>query len=182
MNDIIHTPDTPERRERKRRPVIAGLLALLAVGGIGAAATSAAWTDNVLFGMKAEAATFNLKGSIDDGETWLDPVGEDGPLRIPVPDEEFADLLPGQTRHVTLHVQNDSSVTAQLAAAQSDYVDSTFTVPPVVTLSQLPDTLAPGGTTELTVTITAPDPWLDSNRGAHGTVVVTIGGQAVATP
>src|SRR5690606_40575280 len=71
MNDITAqpAPDT-ESRKGKRRPIIAFALAALAVGGIGAAATSAAWTDNVFFSAQAESATFNLQGSIDGGGTW----------------------------------------------------------------------------------------------------------------
>ncbi|MFT4218968.1 MAG: hypothetical protein QM611_00410 [Microbacterium sp.] len=53
------SPITTTRAERraahknKHRLVVATLLAVLAVTGIGAAATSAAWTDNVFFSATA---------------------------------------------------------------------------------------------------------------------------------
>ena len=72
----LHTPEmTRSRRQDKRRPLAAFGLAVLAVGGVGAALTSAAWTDNALFAAPATAATFDLQGSLD-GTTWSDSAAQ----------------------------------------------------------------------------------------------------------
>lgn len=181
MNDSTLTPDIREERKRKRRPIVAALLAILAVGGVGAAATSAAWTDNVLFGIDAAAATFDLQGSVNATGDW-NPAGTPGePARILVPEAAFANLLPGQTRTVTLYLHNAGSVTAQIQTPVGKaWENSTFETAPSVEVTGLPSTLAAGDTTPFTVTITTTDTWDDENIGDSGTLVVTVAGQAIA--
>lgn len=180
MNENIPAAAASEEERddtRKRRPIVAFALAALAVGGVGAALTSAAWTDNVFFSGDAEAAVFNLQGSID-GTTWRESDDEDS-IQLVVPESAFANLLPGQTRTVSLHVKNLGSVSAALTSSV-EIVGSSFQTDPAVAVSGLVPTLASNGTDEFALTVTAPGDWSTANQGKSGTVVVTISGEAVA--
>ena len=182
MSDLtsITAETSPGSRRSKRRAIVAGALALLAVGGIGAALTSAAWTDNVFYSAAAQAATFNLQGSLD-GEDWVE--GDTTGTAIVVPASTFANLVPGQTRTVTLHVKNASSVAATLTTAPTVtwVAGATFTTNPTVAASALPASLAAGASTTFTLTVTAPSDWADTNKGKSGTILVQVAGQASAS-
>ncbi|HCS59944.1 MAG TPA: hypothetical protein DIW46_00885 [Microbacterium sp.] len=175
------TAPTPERR-KKRQPIIAFGLAVLAVGGIGAAATSAAWTDNTWFSAPAAAATFNLDASLD-GKAWSEGTSTtiDGvtTLAVEIPAATFANLLPAQTRTVNLWVRNDSSVDATLGNKVT-FKNSTFAAAPTATVSDLAAKLTPAGTDQFTLTITTPADWNASNIGKSGTVVVELNATATA--
>ncbi|MEK8226191.1 SipW-dependent-type signal peptide-containing protein [Oerskovia sp. M15] len=56
-----------ESRARKVKVGLAGLVVL----GVGVAATSALWSDNVWFQGEVGVSAFNLEGSLD-GETWVE--------------------------------------------------------------------------------------------------------------
>ncbi|WP_206476930.1 hypothetical protein [Microbacterium sp. KRD172] len=177
-----HTETVPsQERRNKRRPFIAFGLAVLAIGGIGAAATSAAWTDNGWFSASASAATFNLKVSLD-GNTWSEGAAKtvDGvtTIDVKVPSTAYANLLPGQKRDVSLWVRNDSSVAANLTKTVGFSEGSTFAANPSATLSGLAETLAPTGQTgsddQFLLTLTTPADWTSANVGKSGTVVVTL--------
>jgi predicted ribosomally synthesized peptide with SipW-like signal peptide len=171
-----------ERRSRKR-PIVAAVLALVAVGGIGAVATSAAWTDNVFFTAPAQAATFDLQGSLD-GSTW---VQSDNPnsIQLVVPAATFANLLPGQTRNVTLYVENTGTANSALVASAAWASGSTFTTNPTISVSPSSSTLAAAtgstpATTTVTLTVSAPSDWAAVNQGKAGNVVVTVSGTATS--
>jgi len=175
----ITRPAATEERRGKRRAVVAGALAVLAVGGIGAALTSAAWTDSVFYTADAQAATFNLQGSLD-GQAWVES-DDPSDITLIIPATALADLVPGQTRTVDLWVKNDSTVTANLAAPTAVWSGSTFTADPPATLSGLVSSLAPGATDMFTLTVTVPGDWDDANQGETGTLVVTVEGTAAAS-
>jgi len=188
MNDITITEGGDSRdartdsRKSRRRPLIAFGLAALAVGGIGAAATSAAWTDNVFFSAASQAATFNLQGSLN-GTAWVES-DNNGAIQLVVPASQFGNLLPGDTRSVTLHVQNLGSVNAALTSSVAYAAGSTFTTAPTATISGLAATLTPAGgaaaSDSFTLTVTTPADWAPVNQGKNGTIVVTIAGTATA--
>ncbi|MDN3496740.1 hypothetical protein QL996_12435 [Planococcus sp. APC 4015] len=185
MSDLTVQPtarrDARAPRKSTRRPLIAFALATLAVGGVGAAMTSAAWTDNVFFSAQADAATFDLQGSLD-GKTWLQSDKKDA-IELVVPATTFAKLLPGETRTVTLHVKNLGNVSAALASTV-EWKGSTFTTNPTAAVSDLAPKLAPttttGDTDALTLTVTAPKDWDVANKGKAGTIIVTISGEATS--
>ncbi len=178
------TPVQPEQRKSKRRAVVAFALAALAVGGIGAAATSAAWTDNVFFSAKAEAATFNLQGSLDNS-TWQESDNANS-IQLVVPASTLANLLPGQTRTIDLYVKNLGTAAASLTSsvAWATSPASTFAVNPGASVSGLAATLTPSGTAGATdafqLQVTTDSNWAATNQGKSGTIVVTIAGTAVA--
>ncbi|MBU4466023.1 MAG: hypothetical protein KKH75_09295 [Actinobacteria bacterium] len=169
-------------RKNKRRPIVAVVLATLAIGGIGAAATSAAWTDNVFFSAQAQAATFNLQGSLD-GTTWVES-DNSGSIQLVVPTSTFANMLPGQTKSVNLYVKNLGSVSAALTGTAAFASGSTFTTAPTLALPGLAATLTPAtgssASNQFTLTVTTPSDWAPINQGKSGTVVVTIAGTATA--
>lgn len=176
-----NTTTQPER-SNKRRAVVAAVLAVLAVGGIGAAATSAAWTDNVFFSATAQAATFNLQGSLDNS-TWLESDNKSA-IQLVVPAAAFGNLLPGDTRTVTLHVKNTGTTNAALTVSTEWAAGTTFTTNPTVTATAARSTLtaATGATpsTTVTLTVTAPANWDAANQGKTGTIIVTVAGTATA--
>jgi hypothetical protein len=174
----------PEERKSKRRAVLAFTLAALAVGGIGAAATSAAWTDNVFFSAKAEAATFNLQGSLD-GTTWRESDAQ-GSIQLAVPASALANLVPGESRTINLYVKNLGTVGASLTSsvAWASTPAATFTTNPGTTVDGLVTTLTPaGGATEsdqFQLKVTTDANWAVTNQGKSGTIIVTVAGTAVA--
>lgn len=184
MSQISAQPTTRRdaRKKNKRRPLVAFALATLAVGGVGAALTSAAWTDNVFFAAQAEAATFDLQGSLD-GTTWVQSDNK-GSIQLVVPASQFAKLLPGETRTVNLNVKNVSTVSASLTSTVEWATGSTFTTNPTATVSGLAATLTPTGTSgetdQFALTITTPANWDVANKGKSGTVVITVSGTATA--
>lgn len=172
---------TEKRRKSRRIPIMAFSLAALTVGGIGAAATSAAWTDNTFFSAPAAAATFNLQGSLD-GVTWKESAAKDS-IELTVPADALANLLPGQSRTIKLWVKNASSVSAALTSEAVFATGSTFTTNPTVAVSGLAATLTPtgiGSSDQFDLTVTAPADWAPTNQGKTGTVVVTIAATATA--
>jgi hypothetical protein len=185
MTEITPATRADRRSARKGKkkglPIVAATLALAAVGGIGAAATSAAWTDNVFFAAPAQAATFDLQGSLN-GTTWVQSDNADS-VQLSVPATAFANLLPGQTRTVTLYVKNTGTTNAALTATAA-WSGSTFTTNPTLAVAPTTSTLTAAGgstaSTTITLTVTAPSDWNATNQGKSGTVTVTIGGTATA--
>lgn len=177
---LIPAESTSDKDRRKRRPIAAFLLATLAVGGIGAAVTSAAWTDNVFFSAPAAAATFNLQGSLD-GTTWTESSSSDS-IELVISADTFADLLPGESRTVDLWVRNQSTVDAALTS-QVSFSGSTFTTDPTASVSGLTATLTSdgsGSSDRFQLTVTAPADWDASNQGKSATIVVTISATATS--
>ncbi|CAH0167301.1 MULTISPECIES: hypothetical protein [unclassified Microbacterium] len=174
--------NVPTKERRKRHPLVAFGLAALAVGGVGAAITSAAWTDNTLFAAPAAAATFDLQGSLD-GKTWTQSGNADA-IELTIPTSQLANLLPGQTRTLDLWVRNESSVNAALTSQVAFASNSTFTTKPTVAVSGLVASLTPTGGTgaqdQFQLTVTTPSDWAPVNQGKSGTVVVTISATATS--
>lgn len=184
MNTPENTSVQPEQRKNKRRAVIAFTLAALAVGGIGAAATSAAWTDNVFFSAQAQGATFNLQGSLNN-TTWVESDDKTS-IQLTVPSTALANLVPGETRTINLYVKNLGSVGASLTSSVEWATSpaATFTTNPTTTVDGLATSLtAAGGATpsdQFQLTVTTPSNWATSNQGKSGTIIVTVTGTAVA--
>lgn len=180
-NTIETAPASPRRK--KRQPIIAFGLAALAIGGIGAAATSAAWSDNAWFSAPAAAATFNLQGSLD-GTTWVEGTQTTAngvtTMQLQVPATAFANLLPGQTRTVDLWVRNESSVNAALTSETAFGTSSTFVTKPTAVVSDLAQSVTPNGTDKFQLTVTTPAQWESTNIGKTGTVVVTLSATATS--
>jgi len=176
------TENVPTQERRKRHPLVAFGLAALAIGGVGAAITSAAWTDNAVFAAPAAAATFDLQASLD-GQTWTQSSNADA-IELVVPASQFANLLPGQTRTIDLWVRNESSVSAALVSDVTFASNSTFTTEPTTTVSGLAASLTPTGAAgaqdQFQLTVTTPSDWAPVNQGKSGTVIVTVSATATS--
>ncbi|MFV0286683.1 MAG: hypothetical protein ACK5IM_09925 [Demequina sp.] len=139
-------------RRRSRRDKVKLVLAGVAVAGIGAAVTTAAWTDDVWFSAEAQAAEFDLQGRVVGTNDWLD-IGVDDTVEdssddtvIVIPDDawlsggvpvDLTTLVPGDTATASLEVCNAGSTDISLAAADSTLTGAMFTGadPATVTLS-----------------------------------------------
>lgn len=97
-----------DKDTRKSRAVRLGAV-LLAVVGVTAAATSAGFSNDAWFSASADAGTIQLQGSLD-GENWTDADSDGEGVVISIPADRFANMVPGDTRSVTVHLHNDSTV------------------------------------------------------------------------
>jgi len=175
-NSTVQNSTEPTQRRSKRRPIIAFSLATLAVIGIGAAATSASWTDTVLFSASASAATFDIKGSLtNNGTDWIDS-NNAGAIALAVPSSTFTNLTPGTTKTVSLYVKHTGSSDMPIVASVAAATGNTFTGLST-TLSGAPATLTAGSVATIVLTVSAPTTWDQSNAGKSGGYVVTVAGQ-----
>ena len=169
----------PQQEEKKRRSVAAFIFALVAVLGFGAALTTAAWTDNVFFKANvSSAATVNLQGSLD-GTSWSE--GATSATAIVVPTSTFENLLPGQTRTVTLHVRNQGTTPVDLVAVVNPVAATgVFEAPSpaTATVTLAATSLNAGAQTTLELTLTAPANWPASYQGKTGELLVQVTGTA----
>lgn len=166
---------TPDRRRRNATKIA---LAALAIGGIGAAITTAAWTDDVWMTSNATAGTFELEGSLD-GTTWSE--ADDQGTALVVDDAELAGLVPGETRTVEVQLRNAGDVDATLADPVLSATGDIFadTNPATANIGSLAGTtLAPDEETTVDLTVTTPDNWGDEYQGDTGSIVVTFTAQS----
>jgi len=170
---------TPDKR--RRRTIAKFALAGVAVLGVGAALTSAAWTDDVFFAADATSGTFDLQGSLD-GTNWFDVATVDDTATTPIqiPATAFANLAPNDSRVVTLHLQNAGSVPITLGAPVVTengplFADAGANVG-VTVGAYGAGTLAVGDATTFTVTLTAPD-WTNTDfTNLTGDILVAVTG------
>ncbi|WP_029292066.1 hypothetical protein [Cellulomonas sp. HZM] len=184
------TRPAADRKKRKRGAVIKFSLVGAALLGIGAAATSAAWTDDAWFTGSATAASIELKGAVsasaDDivatDASWslADTQGS-----LTIPGSTFADLLPNETRTVYLHLLNAGSTKLNLQNVQytlsnTTYFDKTTlsTTKAKVVLDTVPGSLAKNAQTALKLTVTTDPDWVDAAQGATTNIVVQYQGTA----
>lgn len=179
-------PPTPPRARnadtKRRRKIAKFALAGVAVLGVGAALTSAAWTDDVFFAADATSGTFDLQGSLD-GTNWFDVANVDDttaidPIQIPA--ATFENLAPGDVRLVTLHLQNAGSVPIALGAPvvteNGALFDDLGANVGVTVGAYGASTLAAGAATTFTVTLTVPD-WTNTDyTNLTGDILVAVTG------
>jgi hypothetical protein len=174
------------RRSHKIRIGLAGL----AVLGVGFAATSALWSDNVWFQGTATTSSFNLQGSVTDPSgtpTWEESDDEDA-ITLTIPAVE--DLSPGATVDRTVWVRNDTdsdvaaNLTAPTATVASDNTDlqadltvtATYGTPNVGTTSNL----AAGDWVPVNLTYTVSAELPTTAQGAEATITVHVEGSSVS--
>lgn len=182
-----------DKNTRKSRAVRLGAV-LLAVVGVTAAATSAGFTDQAWFSASADAGKVELQGSLD-GKNWTDADSDSEGVVIKIPAETIANMVPGDTRSVTVHLHNDSTVPVvvnkelKLVGSLLNDTETTATLSfdsgaaaNTVTLTADSDTEATDDTTA-TLTIKAGD-WANELQGslsAENTATLTFTGTAVPT-
>lgn len=166
------------RPRMQRGTIVRFAVAGAAVLGIGAAITTAAWTDQVFFTADASTATFNLQGSDAATGPWDEYATEADALVIPIAASEFGDLVPnGAAKSVTVYVKNDSTVAADLVSDTRLSGDLFSLTGATTTVSAVLDktTLAADEVTPLTITLT-PGDLPASFQGKTGTILVEVTG------
>jgi predicted ribosomally synthesized peptide with SipW-like signal peptide len=171
------------RRARRVKIGLAGL----AVLGVGAALTSAVWTDVVFFDAEVTTGNFNLQGALPADQAApavpTDPAAWEESDDIAAITLNFGSVqvAPEESTVLTGYVRNDtaSTWTADLTAIG---LDPTSTLPagitavPVFTDPVPPDGLAPGDVATFTLTVAADDTVVE---GATGTIIVRVDGESV---
>ena len=104
------TTETPTKRRKVTKFALAGV----AVLGVGAAATSAAWSDNVFFAGATDSADFDLDGSVDR-VNWVELSSELAPITIP--SSAFDTVAPGITDTYDVWVRNSGDIPVYLNPA-----------------------------------------------------------------
>lgn len=167
-----------EKTHAQKRRLTAGIaLASVSVLGFGAALTTAAWTDNVWFAAEASTSGIELYGAVSvaqpalDVASWTDADTEPAAVTIPAP--SFADLVPGETRAVSIWLWNDSAADLAVTLPALDVsgdplFDATATTPSApatigvftdaaATTPYTTSTLPAGDTVNLYVVVQTPD-------------------------
>jgi hypothetical protein len=169
-----------ENSTNRRRKVTKFALAGVAVLGVGAALTSAAWSDNVWFGGNTDAADFELQGW--NGTGWEDADTQaDG---IVLPATAFDEIAPGIGDSYELRVRNNGDIPISLndpvITVSDGLVDVDLDPSGNVALSHgayTQSTLAPGAQARITITLLGND---NFNQETTGRVAVQIVGDSVA--
>ncbi|MCR6705515.1 MAG: hypothetical protein NVV66_12780 [Cellulomonas sp.] len=180
--------ETTERDERKRKraAIIKFSLAGAAVLGIGAAATSAGWTDDAWFGAGASAVdpdtaidlrgAFVADGTPADGDfITADDAPGTGDDVVVIPAEVFADLTAGDSITVPVWIKNMGTSDLVIAPPTLETEGDLFEAGgATVTLGSAPTSLASGSAaTSVDVTIALPDSAdADVFGGTEGDVVI----------
>jgi hypothetical protein len=109
--------DTEFEATGRRRKITKFALAGVAVLGVGAALTSAAWSDNVWFGGNTAAADFELSGSThgDPLGVWEANSSEGTTIALPV--EAFDEIAPGVPDTYDVYVRNEGDIPIYLNPA-----------------------------------------------------------------
>ena len=169
------TPSTPRRRWGTRARLI---LAGVAVLGIGAAVTTAAWTDDVWFTADAEAGTVELSGSLNGTDFFP---GEEGNLDLVV--DLTATPLAPEAGPVSFQIwlQNDGNVPLTIGPPTVTFTGDLESCDPDATptavLTTVPDSLPAGDTSDpITVEISVPDDWDVACEGATGSIEIQVVG------
>lgn len=178
---IQHTIEETQDRRKKHAAIARFALAGVAVLGIGAAATSAAWTDDAWFSAAATTPTIELQGSNDAPIVWDNADAQVGAVQIP--STAFANLEPGVARTYTIHLKNISTVSLNVAAPTVVATGAIFSGPNPAVIAPItaPGVLVPDDDASLSVTITPPAVWDDSDTYAlkDGAVSLQFTGTAV---
>jgi predicted ribosomally synthesized peptide with SipW-like signal peptide len=171
------------RRARRVKIGLAGL----AVLGVGAALTSAAWTDVVFFDADVTTGNFNLQGALPadqlvpvvpaDAAAWE----ESDDIAAITLNFGSVQVAPEESTVLTGYVRNDpaSTWTADLTAIT---VDPTSSLPTGITAVVAftdpvpPEDLAPGDVATFTLTVTADATVVE---GATGSIIVRADGESV---
>jgi len=178
MTATTRTASTATERKRRRRTAVRISFAAVALLGIGAAATSAAWTDDAWFSATASGASIELQGSLD-GTTWTD--ADTSATAVTIPAATFANLGQGASKTVTIQIKNSSTVPVTVAQTVTPsgnvFVSGTgYTTPATITTDFSAGTLAAGATKSIVVTVTTPPTWPSSYQGQTGSVTLTYTG------
>lgn len=178
---------SPTRKDKsdRRRKVTKFALAGVAVLGVGAALTSAAWTDNVWFGATATAGNVNLQGRVAGSSAWSEGAAQAGLITVPA---SLSNLGPGQSRSITLELQNAGTVDLTIDAPAITGTGPLFVGGTLIDTSTdvvfggyteggtVDGKLSAGETASFTVTVSTDSTWPNSAQNETGTLFVQVQG------
>lgn len=184
--------DTEFETSGRRRKITKFALAGVAVLGVGAALTSAAWSDSVFFATPSSAATFELEGYNPTTLGWEQADTNAPGVAILLPADAIDQVGPNISDSYTVRVRNAGNIPIALATPTSVVTGALFggTLPAGVGFSaysefvggvlQTPNgVLAPGEEARVDVIVTGNSNWTGSAyQGSTGTVMVQIQGQS----
>jgi hypothetical protein len=109
------------RRANTRRMTLRLVLAGVAVVGIGAAITTAVWTDNVFFTATATSSSFDLQGRAGGTTEWFDQgiPGDSDTVPIVLTSAQLSALSPGQTINVAFELCNVGTTAGTITAVNT---------------------------------------------------------------
>lgn len=177
-----------EPQPRGRRNAIRIALAAVAIAGIGAAVTTAVWTDNVFFSATATASSYDLQGRAGTDGAWLDAgiPGDSDTTPIALTSTELGSLSPSESFDVQFELCNVGTTGGTITAISTPVlsgtlfdtagteVTATVTAPAVGTATPSDPTCATPIAGTLTVTTTAAFP--AAAQGQTGTITFNVTG------
>jgi len=181
MEDTMYiTTETPTKRRKVTKFALAGV----AVFGITAAATSAAWSDNVFFGADAAAADFELQGYDPTANAWVD--ADSGITRIVLPAGILDGVGPGISDSYTLNIRNNGDLPIFLNSTPVGTTSGplfTGADKATVTFGSFSDPVLDnrGDQATFTVIVTGDPDWVNSDyQGFDGSIVISVVGSSSA--
>jgi hypothetical protein len=173
--------DTEFETSGRRRKITKFALAGVAVLGVGAALTSAAWTDNVWFGGSAGTAEFELSGQDPATGNWVP--ADDALASIALPADALDNVGPNISDSYTLRVRNDGSIPIYLNSEPTYFTGGDLFAAGGATVDFGPYSrtmLNPGQQATVDVIVTGGD-WSDQDfLGDGGTLEIQIEGSSSA--
>ena len=174
---------TPARKRATLKIVLAGV----AIVGVGAAVTTAVWTDNVFFSATATASSFDLQHAASAAGPWSDPGVPGDEAVVTITAAGLDTLSPSTTVNVPFYLCNVGTtagtitaittpvISGALATAAGATLTATVTTPLVG--AALPPSAAACATPvvgNLAVVTTAAFP--SAAQGTSGTITFTVTG------
>lgn len=171
------TAATEENKKKRRKGAFFLKFGLTGVAllGIGAAATSAAWTDQAWFAGTASTASIELEASLASATGFV--AADTQGTAVVIPAATFSQLVPGADKSVTVYLKNTSTVNvkvSQLTAAGTGDVFATGGATVTVTATPaIPATLAPNDVVPVVVNVKTPSTLADSFQNKTGVITLT---------
>ncbi|AYF98798.1 hypothetical protein D7I47_11415 [Protaetiibacter intestinalis] len=161
--------------------------------GIGAAATSAAWVDDVFFGATATASSFDLQGAplgaaancaaVAEG-AWEDIAGGTETTStdyVDITTTALGAIAPDETYTVPFCLRNAGTIGGDIVVTEvtvsGDLVDEGYLADADADATLASPTIgASNATVQGTLTIETPDTWDDGAFGLDATIVIQVTG------
>ncbi|MBC2932176.1 hypothetical protein [Nocardioides sp. zg-1228] len=177
--DVVAVDQDRDKR-RRRGAIVRFALASVAVLGVGAALTSATWTDDAWFDGGASAVeSVELQASVDGGTTWYDADTENQAVSIPA--DAFKDLNQGADKTFSLQLKNAGSVPLTLGKGVLTTEGALFegTAPATATIHDPSSSQLDAGATDTVILqVTTPDDWPEDYQGTEGTMTLQFTGES----
>lgn len=156
-------------------------LAAIAIVGVGAAVTTAAWTDSSFLQQHASSSSFNIQAS-NDGVNFLESADAANPELAISPDADFAEnFKPNETRATNIWVKNTGNEVAYVTPSITSDSPLASGAKPLTATVTSADTgqdayiaVLPGDTERLEVVAVSPD-WVDKEyQGLEGNFTIAL--------